>query len=68
MRMTYKEFTEVVENDYAKETIYEDSEGRHILVITLLDAYYMAGKLAPKLIDSKTEGEKDAVYKVTSAL
>jgi hypothetical protein len=63
--MTYGEFIEAVEKIYMHETTYKDSEGRYILVITLVDAYYMAAKLAPKLIDSKTEGEKDAIHQVT---
>ena len=65
MRMTYLEFTEAVEKNYMHETMYKDSEGRYILVITLVDAYFMAVKLAPKLIDSKTEGDRDAIHQVT---
>jgi len=39
---TYKEFIEFVRMACMHETIYEDSEGRDILVIRVLDAYGMA--------------------------
>jgi len=44
--MTYEEFVKFVQDKCLHETIYEDGEGRSILVITLLDAYGMANKLA----------------------
>lgn len=37
--MTYEEFKEYVENMVPYETIYEDGEGRTILVIRMLDMY-----------------------------
>ena len=39
---TYEEFIEFVRMACMHETIYEDSEGRDILVIRVLDAYGMA--------------------------
>jgi hypothetical protein len=37
--MNYKEFKDYIENRVSYETIYEDGEGRTILVITMLSAY-----------------------------
>ena len=37
--MNYEEFKDYIENRVAYETIYQDSEGRMILVITMLGAY-----------------------------
>ena len=45
--MTYQEFVQLVQHNM-HETIYEDSEGRSILIIDLLDAYAMANKLSEK--------------------
>ena len=42
--MTYQEFVQLVQHNM-HETIYEDSEGRSILIIDLLDAYAMANKM-----------------------
>ena len=42
--MTYEEFVKFVQSKCMHETIYEDSEGRSILVINLLDAYGMVNK------------------------
>jgi Ni2+-binding GTPase involved in maturation of urease and hydrogenase len=42
--MTYEEFVKFVQSQCMHETIYEDSEGRSILVINLLDAYSMVNK------------------------
>ena len=47
--MTYKEFLEFVPSKCMYETIYDDSEGRPILVIRLLDAYGMVNKAATAL-------------------
>ena len=44
--MTYEEFLEFVPAKCMYETIYDDSEGRTILVISLLDAYGMVNKAA----------------------
>jgi len=53
--MTYEEFVKFVQSKCMHETIYEDSEGRSILVINLLDAYGMVNKLSQPtgLVDSK---------------
>ena len=45
--MTYEEFRGYVKTNCLYETIYNDSEGRSILVIDVLDAYTMVNK-APK--------------------
>ena len=42
--MTYQEFVQLVQHNM-HETIYEDSEGRSILIIDLLDAFGLANKL-----------------------
>jgi hypothetical protein len=42
--MTYEEFIDFVKSKCMYETIYEDSEGRLILVIDLLSAYGMVNK------------------------
>ena len=47
--MTYGEFLEFVPSKCMYETIYDDSEGRTILVIRLLDAYGMVNKAATAL-------------------
>jgi hypothetical protein len=46
--MTYKEFINFVKSECTYETIYEDSEGRLILVIDLPSAYVMVNKLKEK--------------------
>jgi hypothetical protein len=53
--MNYEEFIKFVQSKCMHETIYEDSEGRLILVIELLDAYGMVNKLnqTTGLVDSK---------------
>lgn len=42
--MTYEEFIEFVQSKCMYETVYEDSEGRLILVIDMLSAYSMVNK------------------------
>ena len=42
--MTYEEFLKFVPAKCIYETLYEDTEGRPILVISLLDAYGMVNK------------------------
>ena len=44
--MTYEEFINFVSAKCMYETIYEDSEGRLILVIDMLSAYGMVNKFA----------------------
>jgi hypothetical protein len=45
--MTYKEFQEYVRTKCVYTAIYNDSEGREILVIPMLDAFAMVND-APK--------------------
>ena len=40
----YGDFRRFIEEEVAYETIYRDTERRDILVINLLDAYYMMDK------------------------
>ena len=49
--MTYEEFEEFVKQDCFYETIYEDTEGRTILVICMLDAFTLANKIASKAVN-----------------
>jgi hypothetical protein len=42
--MTYEEFLKFVPSKCMYETIYDDGEGRTILVIKLLDAFSMVNK------------------------
>ena len=44
--MTYEDFEKFVQKQCMYETIYDDSDGRRILVIRLLDAYGMVNKAA----------------------
>jgi len=46
--MTYEEFFNFVQSKCMHEAIYEDSEGRTILVIRMLDAYGMVSKAQEK--------------------
>lgn len=43
--MTFEDFANRLEQDMPHETIYTDSEGRRIVVITLLDLYWVCKKL-----------------------
>lgn len=47
--MTYGEFIDFVKSKCMYETIYDDSEGRTILVIRLLDAFTMLNKATGNL-------------------
>jgi hypothetical protein len=53
--MTYEDFVKFVQFKCMHEAIYEDTEGRSILVIKLLDAYGMVNKLSQPtgFVDSK---------------
>ena len=46
--MRYHEFMEFVEKECMHEAIYDDSEGRRILVIRMLDAYLLANDYLSK--------------------
>jgi hypothetical protein len=43
-QMTYEEFWTFVEKDCMYETIYDDSDGRTIVVIRMLDLWGLANK------------------------
>lgn len=43
--MRYEDFEKFVREQCLYETIYDDSDGRRILVIKLLDAYRMVDKV-----------------------
>ncbi len=45
-KMDYSEFRKWVETECLRETVYEDSDGREILVIRMLDAWVLANKFA----------------------
>ena len=76
--MTYQEFVQLVQHNM-HETIYEDSEGRSILIIDLLDAYAMANNMVAaereacaKLCDDYEEwcgpwGQDDNQYAATES-
>ena len=48
--MTYEEFLNFVPSKCMYETIYDDSDGRTILVIKLLDAFSMVNKAQRKWV------------------
>jgi hypothetical protein len=60
--MTYEEFIKFVPTKCMYETIYEDSEGREILVIQMLDAYGMVNK-AQRQWQGLTNGEYQQILK-----
>jgi hypothetical protein len=59
--MSYEEFVKFVQSKCMHETIYEDSEGRSILVIKLLDAYGMVTKLSDADL---VKAEREACAKI----
>jgi hypothetical protein len=59
--MTYKEFIDFVKSKCTYETLYEDGEGRLILVIDLLSAYVMVNKAKQEWV-SLTRDEQSFVY------
>jgi hypothetical protein len=56
--MTYEEFLDFVPAKCMYETIYDDSDGRPILVIRMLDAYGMVNKAQRPWV-GLTDEEKD---------
>jgi hypothetical protein len=56
--MTYEEFLDFVPAKCMYETIYDDSDGRPILVIRMLDAYGMVNKAQRPWV-GLTDAEKD---------
>jgi len=61
--MTYEEFKDYITSKCLYDAIYKDQEGREIIVMTVLDAYSMASKLAKRewvgLADEEIEGAID---------
>lgn len=55
----FKAFTEFLEAECVHETVYEDSEGRTILVIGLLDAFTMANRWGLRMV----KAERDRLVK-----
>jgi hypothetical protein len=66
--MKYEEFVNFVETECAHEAIYEDSDGREILVIRTLDAFHMlnraTGRLKPHGWRGLTDEERTALLPV----
>ena len=62
--MTYKEFINFVKSECTYETIYEDSEGRLILVIDLPSAYVMVNKAKRPWVELTDDEAKDALISV----
>jgi len=56
--MNYKEFKDYIENMVPYETIYEDGEGRMILVIKMLDAFTAMNRNWVGLTDEEIHNTK----------
>ena len=61
--MNYKEFKEYIENMVPYETIYEDGEGRMIMVIKMLDAYAMMNRKWVGLTQTQVKLLREGVEK-----
>ena len=61
----FKAFTEFLEAECIHETVYEDSEGRTILVIGLLNAFAMANKWGLRNVKAERDALKAAAEKGT---
>ena len=59
--MTYEEFLNFVPSKCMYETIYDDSDGRTILVIRLLDAFSMVNKAQRKWVGLTDEEINDCL-------
>ena len=59
--MTYEEFLKFVPAKCIYETLYEDTEGRPILVISLLDAYDMVDKAQRQWVGLTDEEIESAI-------
>jgi hypothetical protein len=57
--MKYEDFEKFVREKCVYETIYEDSEGRQILVVQMLDAYGMVNKAQREWVGLTDEEIKD---------
>jgi hypothetical protein len=51
----YEAFTEFLKAECVHETVYNDSEGRTILVIELLDAFSMAYQWGVRMVSNERE-------------
>ena len=51
--MKYEDFKDWIQQTCMHETLYDDSEGRTILVITELDAWMMCNKFAEAKLKEK---------------
>ena len=58
--MTYEEFLKFVPAKCIYETLYEDTEGRPILVISMLDAYDMVDKAQRPWVGLEIEEVQDS--------
>ena len=52
--MTYGEFKDFVKRRCTYETMYEDTDGRYILVIRLMDAYTMVNDIVEEELKNDT--------------
>ena len=59
--MTHEEFLKFVPAECIYETIYDDSEGRAILVIRLLDAFGMVNKAQREWVGLTVEERNDCL-------
>ena len=60
--MTYEEFLNFVPSKCMYETIYDDSDGRTILVIKLLDAFNMVNKAQRTWVGLTDDEQRDIAY------
>ena len=63
--MTYEEFLKFVPSRCMYEAIYDDSDGRTILVIRMLDAYGMVNKAQRQWVDL-TPQDLNEIFKVAN--
>jgi len=59
--MTYEEFLDFVPAKCMYETIYDDSDGRPILVIRMLDAYGMVNKAQRQWVGLTEKDKNDCL-------
>jgi hypothetical protein len=60
--MTYEKFKDYITSKCFYDAIYEDQEGREIIVMTVLDAYSMASKLAKREWVGLTQKEVQEIH------
>lgn len=51
----YEAFTKFLEEECMHETVYDDSEGRRILVVRVLDAFTMAHRWGVRMVRDERE-------------